>query len=59
MATIQDRRTFELGRSYWMQYVRLNGYAFAPSTKGLQVLSRNLDINISHLRKHINAFLEA
>jgi len=59
MPTIEQRKAFELGRSYWMQYIRLNGYAFEPTNTGLSVLSRNLDVNISHLRRHINLFLEA
>ncbi len=47
------------GRDYWYQYVRLNGYAFEPTAKGLQILSRNLDIKISHLRKCIHLYLSA
>ena len=50
---------FERGRDYWWQYQKLNGYAFRPNEQGLKILSRNLDLNISHLRKHINKFLEA
>ena len=61
--TINERkefsRIFELGRSYWLQYQKLNGYSFRPNEKGLNSLSRNLDLNIPHLRKCINTFLEA
>lgn len=47
------------GRSYWQQYIKINGYAFCPSEKGLKKLSRNLDLDITHLRKCINAYLDA
>lgn len=50
---------FLLGESYWLQYVKLNGYSFEPTQKGLEKLSRNLDLNIPHLREYINYFLEA
>ncbi len=58
MTTAQLKLAGE-GRDYWMQYVRLNGYAFRPNPKGLQELSRNLDISIAHLMRCINAYLEA
>ena len=47
------------GRDYWQQYVTLNGYAFSPTEGGLKKLSRNLDLDIKHLRKCINAYLSA
>lgn len=50
---------FELGRSYWLQYVRLNGYAWEPSEKGLRVLARNLDLRVGHVRKAIYTYLSA
>ena len=53
---IQD---FETGRSLWLEYVRVNGYAFAPKREGLQKLARLLDLSVPYLRKMINAFLEA
>lgn len=53
------QQQFEEGRDYWLQYVRINGYAFSPTEKGLKALSRNIDINIQHLRKCINAYLSA
>lgn len=54
-----QRNLAKEGREYWFQYVRLNGYAFEPTTDGLQKLSRNLDLNVPYLRKCINAYLEA
>ena len=48
-----------LGRDYWMQYVRLLGYAFSPTDAGLKALARNLDLNVSHLRHCINLYLAA
>lgn len=47
------------GRDYWQQYVTVNGYAFSPTEDGLKKLSRNLDLNVPHLRKCINAYLSA
>ena len=53
------RRKFAEGRDYWWQYQAINGYAFRPTEKGLDNLSRNLDLNKPYLRKYINIFLEA
>ena len=55
---IPTHEQFEMGRSLWTEYVRLNGYAFEPNQRGLETLSRSLDLNIPYLRKMINAFLE-
>lgn len=57
--TLEQSKLAKLGRDYWLQYVRLNGYAFEPNTEGLKALARNLDLNIPHLRKCINIYLEA
>lgn len=58
MTTVKMKFAKE-GRDYWQQYVMLNGYAFRPTEDGLKKLSRNLDLNVPHLRKCINAYLEA
>ena len=57
--TTEDMKLAALGRHYWYQYVTLNGYAMEPKKKGLEKLSKNLDLNIPHLRKAINKYLEA
>lgn len=57
--TLSQRRLAEEGRSYWLQYVNLNGYSFEPTETGLQKLSRNLDINVTHLRRCIHLYLSA
>jgi hypothetical protein len=54
-----EMQNAKLGKDYWQQYVNLNGYAFSPTETGLKKLSRNLDLNIPHLRKCINAYLSA
>jgi hypothetical protein len=54
-----NHETFETGRGLWLEYTRLNGYAFRPTRQGLAKLSRLLDLNIPYLQKMINAFLEA
>lgn len=57
--TTNETRLAGQGRDYWQQYVNLNGYAFYPAEEGLKKLSRNLDVNISWLRKCINLYLSA
>ena len=57
--TTEQMKYADEGRYYWWQYVTVNGYAFSPTEKGLAKLSRNMDLNIPHLRKCINAYLSA
>lgn len=57
--TIQQRNEAEEGRGYWTEYVRLNGYAFYPDADGLKKLARNLDLEISYIRRKITKYLEA
>ena len=57
--TTAEIQTAKLGKGYWHQYVKLNGYAFQPNHDGLTVLSRNLDLNTKHLSQCITAYLEA
>jgi hypothetical protein len=57
--TTEEHKMAMLGRDYWQQYVQVNGYSFEATEKGLKKLSRNLDLNIPHLRKCINKYLEA
>lgn len=57
--TFEQRKYAKEGRDYWLQYVSINGYSFSPKEDGLKKLSRNLDLNIPHLRKCINAYLSA
>lgn len=59
MMTTDEMKLARDGRDYWLQYVRVNGYSFAPTEPGLRELSRNLDLNVPHLRKCINKYLEA
>ena len=56
---IAEHKRFSEGRDYWYQYVRLNGYSFGPNTEGLKELSRNIDINIPHIKKCLNVFLNS
>ena len=58
MMTTSQLQEARLGRDYWQQYVKLNGYAFYPTKKGLSILARNLDLNIPHLQRCINRYLE-
>ena len=52
-------RRFEEGRGYWLEYVRINGYAFEPNRAGLRKLSQTNGVALSHLARSITAFLEA
>jgi len=56
--TIEQGKKWGLGQSYWLQYVRLNGYAVEADKDGLLKLSKNLDLNIRHIRECINLYLE-
>jgi hypothetical protein len=53
------QKDFELGRSYWIQYEYLNGYAFSPTREGLGKLAKNLDLTVPHVKKFINIYLQA
>ena len=55
---ISEMKEFEQGRDYWIEYERINGYAFRPNAKGLKKLSKLLDLNVPHLEKRIYQFLE-
>jgi hypothetical protein len=57
--TTEQMKLFPLGRDYWYEYLRVNGYARKPNEEGLKKLSRLLDLNIPHLRKAIYVFLSA
>jgi hypothetical protein len=57
--TIEERRKALEGRDYWQYYVKINGYAFEPTEKGLSKISKLLDLNLPYLRKCINLYLEA
>ncbi len=57
--TLDKMKLCNEGREYWLQYVRLNGYAFRPTLEGLAHLSRNLDITVRRLAQCITAYLEA
>lgn len=59
MATILQIKDFEEGRHLWIEYERVNGYAFKPNEKGLKKLSRLLDLKKSYIEKRIYQFLEA
>lgn len=48
-----------LGKSYWQEYVRLNGYAFSPTRAGIAKLARLLDLTQSHVRECVHLYLDA
>jgi hypothetical protein len=56
---IKDMKRFQLGREYWHEYVRVNGYAFRPSRDGLRKLSKILGLPQKHVAEHIEFFLSA
>jgi hypothetical protein len=55
--TIEQSKKWYLGQSYWLEYVRVNGYSYEAKKDGLLKLSKNLDLNIRHLKECINLFL--
>lgn len=55
---IAQVKEFEEGRSLWIEYERVNGYAFRPNKSGLSKLSRLLDLKSSYIEKRIYQFLE-
>jgi len=57
--TTESNKLFFLGRDYWDQYVQLNGYAFAPTKKGLKALSASTGITEAELGRTITVFLGA
>ena len=57
--TLAYHDLWRYGHDFWLQYVRLNGYAWSPTEKGLKVLSRNIDMNIPFVRHCINIYLES
>jgi hypothetical protein len=57
--TISETKKYLEGSDYWQYYVKINGYAFNPTESGLKKISRLLDINLKHLRKCINLYLES
>jgi hypothetical protein len=56
--TIQQRQVWEDGKDLWFEYIRVNGYAFNPSDKGIKELSRLLDLNQKYIKERINFYLE-
>ena len=46
------------GRTYWEQYVQLNGYAFSPTKAGLGRLACQIGIRAKELRQAITLYLE-
>jgi hypothetical protein len=55
----QKVKDYYLGKDYWFEYVRINGYSFNPKEKELKVLSKMLDLKVSHVRHCINTYLES
>jgi len=52
----QKIKDCEEGRALWYEYIKVNGYAFKPTEKGLKELSRMLDLNVPYIRRLINKF---
>jgi hypothetical protein len=56
--TIEQSKNWYLGQSFWLEYVRVNGYSFEAKKDGLLKVSKNLDLNIRHLKECIIFFSE-
>lgn len=57
--TIKQMQDARLGKGYWGEYVKVNGYSFSPTDAGIFRLARLLDLTPAHLRKCINQYLAA
>lgn len=57
--TTQMMMKARLGRGYWFEYVRVNGYAFRPTQAGIAKLSRRLDLTRAHISECIQSYLDA
>jgi hypothetical protein len=57
--TVSMMKDFEEGRGLWIEYERVNGYAFRPNDTGLNKLSRLLDLKKHYIAKKIYLFLES
>jgi len=57
--TTEDMKKARLGKSYWYEYVRINGYAFSPSREGIRNLARMLDLEQKHISECIHSYLSA
>lgn len=56
--TVAQIKEFEEGRSLWIEYERVNGYAFRPNKIGLTKLAKLLDLKATYIEKRIYQFLE-
>ena len=56
--TIENRKLAIEGKMMWNEYVNINGYAFQPNKKGIDKLSKILDLNVKYLNKCIGLYLE-
>jgi hypothetical protein len=56
--TSKDAEIFRDGCDLWCEYVRLNGYAWEPTAKGLSKMARLLDLKVGYIRKRINFYLQ-
>ena len=56
--TVAQIKEFEEGRSLWIEYERVNGYAFRPNKIGLTKLAKLLDLKAGYIEKRIYQFLE-
>jgi len=57
--TTQQTKLAGLGRGYWHEYTRTNGYSFRPTAKGTARLARQLDLTASHIGECITLYLDA
>jgi hypothetical protein len=49
---------YYLGRDYWYEYVRINGFSMEPKDKELSALAKSLELKVSQVRRCIYKFLE-
>ena len=57
--TMAETRKAYVGKSYWYEYVRVNGFSVTTTRSGILKLARSLDLEPRHVAECIQLYLEA
>ncbi|CEG59314.1 hypothetical protein [Legionella fallonii] len=53
-----DRKYWHEGKALWLEYINQNGYSSSFTIKGMNKLSKNLDLKPAYVRKCLSIYLE-
>lgn len=56
--TIEQRKLWYEGKQLWNEYIYLNGYSWSFDNKGINNLSRLLDLNVKYIKERITIYLD-